>query len=185
MTRECCGSRQRGVDEGGQPLHDWPQPALPTRVQTDNFPKENMWETKSRPVNGVKYQKVCGRITAYQDHSTNAFQAYYNDRQRTIDSVYVDGVSITHGYNPRKHIWTFAAAWDETRGRRVMICPSTRTDRTYTGWVPPFIGQDYFLWDWESKHQSRQILYRRSTLEWQWVWATLHMLQLQQPSLVL
>ena len=89
--------------------------------------------TTTFPVNGVKYQKVCGRITAYQDHSTNAFQAYYNDRQRTIDSVYVDGVSITHGYNPRKHIWTFAAAWDETRGRRVMICPSTRTDRTYTG----------------------------------------------------
>lgn len=58
--------------------------------------------------------------------------------------MYLDGVSITHGYNPREHIWTFAAAWDETRGRRVMICPCTRTDRTYTGQVPPFIGQDYF-----------------------------------------
>ena len=31
----------------------------------------------------------------------------------TIDSNYVDGVSLTHGSNPRQHIWTFAAALDE------------------------------------------------------------------------
>ena len=31
----------------------------------------------------------------------------------TIDSVYVEGVSLTHGSSPRRHIWTFAAAIDE------------------------------------------------------------------------
>ena len=58
------------------------------------------------------YSSVCGRITAYQVGSTNAFQQYYiNQVTTTINSIYVDGVSLTHG-NPREHIWTFAAALD-------------------------------------------------------------------------
>ena len=62
----------------------------------------------------INYNKVCGRITGYQVGTTNAFQQYYNNRgSTTIDSIYVDGVSLTHG-NPREHIWTFAAALDRT-----------------------------------------------------------------------
>ena len=61
----------------------------------------------------------------------------------TIDETYVDGVSLTHGSLPRKHIWTFAAAYDESRSTAI-VCPCTRPDLTYTGAVPPFIGQDYF-----------------------------------------
>ena len=58
------------------------------------------------------YLNVCGRITAYQVGSTNAFRRYYqNTDTTTIDSNYVDGISLTHG-NPRQHIWTFAAALD-------------------------------------------------------------------------
>ena len=38
----------------------------------------------------------------------------------TIDSSYVDGVSLTHGQTPRKHIWTFAAAHDEIRANYVV-----------------------------------------------------------------
>ena len=30
-----------------------------------------------------------------------------------IVTSYLDGISLTHGHNPRKHIWTFAAALDE------------------------------------------------------------------------
>ena len=46
------------------------------------------------------YSNVCGRVVAYQVGTTNAFRRSLND---TIDDVYVDGVSLTHG-RPRKHI---------------------------------------------------------------------------------
>ena len=78
------------------------------------------------PLNGVKYSKVCGKIIGYQKGTPDGLY----DRGLTIDDVYVDGVSLTHGQTPRKHIWTFAAGADETR--------------SYTQAVPPFIGQDYF-----------------------------------------
>ena len=52
----------------------------------------------------IQYSDVCGRITAYQVGSPNDFLSPNN-----INSVYVDGVSLTHG-TPRQHIWTFAAA---------------------------------------------------------------------------
>ena len=95
------------------------------------------------PLNGIKYSRVCGKIKAYQYYSTDAFDPYYLDRSRTIDSQYVDGVSVTHGQRPRKHIWTFAVAIDETRSNQ-RVCPCTKTDTPFTGVVPPFIGQDYF-----------------------------------------
>ena len=94
-------------------------------------------------VHGVKYQKVCGRVTGYQFYSTDAFEPYYKNRAITIDGTYIDGVSITHGHHPRKHVWSFANALDETRSN-YEGCPCTRTDRVFTGVVPPFVGQDYF-----------------------------------------
>ena len=73
----------------------------------------------------------------------DAFAPYYGDRSHTIDDVYVDGVSLTHGQSPRQHIWTFANALDEVRSN-YYVCPCTKTDSTFTGVVPPFIGSDYF-----------------------------------------
>ena len=61
----------------------------------------------------VSYLRVCGRITAYQVGSTNAFRDFYRGLATTIDSDYVTGVSLTHGTSPRQHIWTFAAALDK------------------------------------------------------------------------
>ena len=95
------------------------------------------------PLNGVKYSKVCGKIIGYQYGRPNAFGPYYHNSGLTIDSGYVDGVSFTHGQTPRKHIWTFAAALDETRADH-SVCPCTKTNTPYTGRVPQFIGQDYF-----------------------------------------
>ena len=60
----------------------------------------------------IRYREVCGRITAYQVGTTNAFKNYIDNKLKNItfiDSTYVDGVSLTHG-NPKEHIWTFAAA---------------------------------------------------------------------------
>ena len=62
---------------------------------------------------GVQYRQVCGRVRGYQFGSPDAFNC--NDLRScptNIDVPYVDGVSITHGVSPKKHIWTYAAAHD-------------------------------------------------------------------------
>ncbi len=93
------------------------------------------------PVHGVQYSKVCGQVRGYQVGSTDALGL--RSSSVTIDNNYVDGVSITHGALPRQHIWTFAAALDETT-YNTLACPCTQTDTTYTERVPSFIGNDYF-----------------------------------------
>ena len=93
------------------------------------------------PVNGVRYNKVCGKVIGYQYHSMDAFLAYHVNRGLNIDDVYVDGVSITHGTSPRSHIWTFANALDEVHSDG-SVCPCITPD--FTGTIPPFIGNDYF-----------------------------------------
>ena len=53
------------------------------------------------------YSKVCGKILGYQLGSTGAFHNInVNQYNHTIDDIYVDGVSLSHGH-PRQHIWTF------------------------------------------------------------------------------
>ncbi len=49
------------------------------------------------PTRSVQYSRVCGRVKAYQYRAPDAFSPYYHYRSRTIDSQYVDGLSITHG----------------------------------------------------------------------------------------
>jgi len=51
-----------------------------------------------------------------------AFNPYHLQQSRTIDDVYVDGISLTHGSSPRQHIWTFANALDEVRSQE-WVCP--------------------------------------------------------------
>jgi len=48
------------------------------------------------PTYSTQYQKVCGRITAYQKGTTDAFYNHYSHNS-SITSEYVDGVSVTHG----------------------------------------------------------------------------------------
>ena len=93
------------------------------------------------PTYGAQYQRVCGRITGYQQGTTDAFNNYYLHNS-SITSAYVDGVSITHG-SLKHHIWTFAAANDELRADQ-WRCPCSRCDRNFTGRVPSFVGNDYF-----------------------------------------
>ena len=91
-------------------------------------------------ISNIGYSSVCGRITAYQVGSTNAFRkCYENQDTSTIDSAYVDGVSLTHGRDPREHVWTFAAALDKQDGNVNSKCPCL-FNRT----LPSFVGEDYF-----------------------------------------
>ena len=92
------------------------------------------------PVVGGDYSKVCGRIRAYQQQTTDAFEAYDDGFVTTIDGAYVAGVSLTHGF-PRQHIWTFAAGSSESEPFQNQACPC---DAVISIGVPPFVGEDYF-----------------------------------------
>ena len=90
--------------------------------------------------NGRSYSRVCGRLRGYQVGYNNAFNPYFHGAN-TINSFYVDGVSITYG-SPRMHIWTLAVGRsDAETDRNGCPCLNAGTAR-YSS--PPFVGQNYF-----------------------------------------
>ena len=97
-------------------------------------------------LHGIRYTHVCGKIIGYQQGRPGAFGPYYYyNRSRTIDDNYMDGISLTHGHNPRKHIWTFAAALHEViTSHPYNICPCTNIHNQVTIPIPPYVGSDYF-----------------------------------------
>ena len=83
--------------------------------------------------------QVCGQLRGYQHGTPDAF---FPNPSRTIDDLYVDGVSITYGSPSRKHIWTYA------NGVNLMFfgvpqfnCPCNDVNRHVP---PPFVGSDYY-----------------------------------------
>ena len=90
------------------------------------------------PTNGMSYSKVLGNVKAYQFGSPDCFASH----PQNIDSYYVDGISITHGSSPRKHVWTYAVAWRQftPSNNPINTCPSTG------GGSGPwnFVGDNYF-----------------------------------------
>ena len=94
------------------------------------------------PSNGRQYSRVCGRVIGYQIGSTDVFL----NQQRSIDTSYVDGVSITHG-SPRTHIWTYAAGGSDNlvSGSEVFSCPCLVAGSSFTPQTPPsFVGNNYY-----------------------------------------
>ena len=93
-------------------------------------------------LNGIQYTNVCGKVIGYQQGAPDAFGTYFGNRGLTIDDHYM------HGRNPRKHIWTFAAALHEvtrfTTSYRQYICPCTNINNTASIPIPPYVGCDYF-----------------------------------------
>ncbi len=70
---------------------------------------------------GKEYTHVCGRAIGYQYASADAFGE--RDTPGTIDTYYVDGLSVTHGQpGNRTHIWTFAVGIDEVQDNS-WVCP--------------------------------------------------------------
>ena len=70
-----------------------------------------------------------------QYYSTDAFSG-----GGSIDSPYVEGLSITYG-SPRKHIWTFAVGLSQDYNYPNYNCPCAQ----YPGPSPPsFVGNDYY-----------------------------------------
>ena len=112
---------------------------------------------------GMEYSHVCGQVIGYQDQTPDAY-AHHGIRGSTVDSVYVDGVSLTHGRSPRQHIWTFVGAHDEEDRHTFWNCPCTQSDLPYTGRIPTFVEQNYFC-DTGSTNQSQPgVFYANSPL---------------------
>ena len=118
----------------------------------------------------MNYSIVCGRIYAYQRGRSYAFSySVYSPIERgvnaSIDSPYVSGLSLTHGLvGQRKHVWTFAGAYDETRTDYYALneitrefdyynnntvlapysCPCINPALTWPYEVPSYVGDSYF-----------------------------------------
>ena len=92
-----------------------------------------------------EYSKVCGKIIAYQVGSPDTFSESANRVNVSIETYYVDGISLTHG-SPRHHIWTFAAGLDEYPDSFAHSnCPCTDTTQSSSATSPPeYVGADYF-----------------------------------------
>ena len=94
--------------------------------------------------NYLPYSRVCGRVIGYQFGSPDAFRPFFDNRDFTIDDPYFDGVSITYGFSPRKHVWTFIGAPDET-ARSPWHCSCSNVNAgDWQGAMPSFISNDYF-----------------------------------------
>ncbi len=117
--------------------------------------------------NGLQYSQVCGRMTGYQYDWCGAFYFYtdptsYPEAQ-SIDSYYVNGVSVTHGPpGSREHVWTFATGYNERNAANYM-CPCA-PNAPSTIIVPPFVGQDYFCESGLSAGYTSRRLYSEDPL---------------------
>ena len=97
------------------------------------------------PVHGLTYSRVCGRVTGYQQSSTDAFWSTLTLSGQGLEGYYFDGVSLTHGAaGSRQHIWTFAAAFSEDSDNPAFVCDCTNTDQNWPYQVPSFVGNNYF-----------------------------------------
>ena len=120
-------------------------------------PKGNLcYSTQFSIPNGISYTSVCGRVQGYQKGLTSGFRG--GNRNRTLNKAYVDGVSITHGSEPRHHIWTYAVGWTEYPHHRwgcpcnsnaAPQPPSYINDNYYcdSGSIEPPFAEGYFLRD--------------------------------------
>jgi len=88
------------------------------------------------PTHGLQYSHVCGQLVGYEYATPDGLDSFSDIPSITIDSYYVDGISITHGPpGSRQHVWTFAASYQPG------YCPCASPPKQS---IPPYVGQDYF-----------------------------------------
>ena len=84
---------------------------------------------------GVEYSEVRGFVRGYQYYSMDGFH------NLSIDSHYVDGVSITHGAGPRQHVWTYAVGLSQDYPYGASSCPCAANPGNQP---PAFVGTNYY-----------------------------------------
>ena len=90
---------------------------------------------------GKDYTAVCGMVEGYQYGSMDSFEE--STASKTPDDLYADGISITHGSSPRRHLWTYAVGLNANPDSNPYDqCPCTvlGTPRN----LPTFLGKDYY-----------------------------------------
>ena len=125
-----------------------PSTTCPSGWKLTGYPKRtcgratdsNTCDSATFPVRGGEYNKICGKVRAYQYASTDGFHRVQSKFVATIDNAYIDGVSVTHG-TPRNHIWTFVAGISEGNLISIDVCPCDTVGAVH---VPSFVGEDYF-----------------------------------------
>ena len=85
---------------------------------------------------GMTYHKICGQVRGYEYNSPDAFGYKHFGKNEGIDTYYVDGISITHGQNPRQHIQTYADGHSGNPARCPCETPSTSENPP----PPSFVG---------------------------------------------
>ena len=72
---------------------------------------------------GRSYSNVCGRIVAIQKGLAGAFHNAFAYNINTLDTAYLDGISLTHGAaGSRQHIWSFVGAFYEQDPSYLELC---------------------------------------------------------------
>ena len=90
------------------------------------------------PTYNIPYNKVCGKVIAYQENIPDGQCYSHGD---TLEDVYIDGVSITHGVpGNRNHIWSFIA----THGETFTDCRGCPCHHGFNGTRVPFIENNFF-----------------------------------------
>ena len=116
---------------------------------------------------GVIFNKVCGRVIGYQYGSPDAFPpdlgGLVHVNNPNIDNIYVDGVSITYGSNPRKHVWTLGAGFHADRTNSYVYSCPCNTGNTKTT-VPIFVGNDYYCESGVASGKLSSVLYPNDPL---------------------
>ncbi len=93
------------------------------------------------------YTRVCGRVNAYQAGATDAFDSYISVGQTTLDSAYIDGISVTHGIpGNRVHIWSFVVALyeEDPNYQPTYNCPCINNKIQWPYQEPPFVNKSYY-----------------------------------------
>ena len=88
---------------------------------------------------GLNYSQVCGQLRGYQLGIPNAFYPYVLNNSAAVGNIYADGVSITYGCTPRKHIWTYAGGLDIRLFPYTCPCLAGNVVN-----IPSFVGSDYY-----------------------------------------
>ena len=90
--------------------------------------------TKYQTHNTV-YTQVCGRVHGYRYYTPDGA---YLSSARSIDTPYMDGISLTYG-SPRNHLWTFVSGARSPNSN--YFCPCNPNSNQL---LPLYVGNDYY-----------------------------------------
>ena len=92
---------------------------------------------------GKDYTAVCGMVEGYQYGHMDSFE--HSTASKTPDDLYAEGISITHGSSPRRHLWMYAVGQNANPNPGYSLndqCPCTTEGSSTT--LPTFLGNDYY-----------------------------------------